>query len=109
MKHSIISCAFLPLAIAIVQGPALARGAETAGSSDDYQYKETRELVQLVKDAADLLQAKGQAAFAEFRVPGSRWRQGETYIFVLDLQRNMLVHPDPALEGKKDLDVKDIN
>ena len=109
MKHSIISCAFLPLAIAIVQGPALARGAETAGSSDDYQYQETRELVQLVKDAADLLQAKGQAAFAKFRVPGSRWRQGETYIFVLDLQRNMLVHPDPALEGKKDLDVKDIN
>jgi signal transduction histidine kinase len=40
---------------------------------------------------------------------GSRWRQGDMYIFVLDPQGNMLVHPDPALEGKKELDLKDVN
>jgi signal transduction histidine kinase len=77
--------------------------------SNDYQYKETRDLVQLVNDAADLLRAKGEAAFTEFRVPGSRWRQGETYIFVLDPDGKTLVHPDPAMEGKNEIDRKDIN
>jgi len=80
-----------------------------ANSGQRYEYKETRELVALVNDAAELIRTKGEAAFTEFRIAGSRWRQGETYIFVLDLQGNMLVHPDPALESKNELDLKDIN
>jgi signal transduction histidine kinase len=40
---------------------------------------------------------------------GSRWRNGETYIFVLDPGGNMLVHPDPALQGKSQLELKDVN
>ena len=78
-------------------------------ASDDYQYKETRELVALVNDAAELVRTKGEAAFTDFRLAGSRWRQDQTYIFVLDLEGNMLVHPDPAMEGKNELDLKDIN
>ena len=74
-----------------------------------YQYEETRELIALVKDATELVRAKGDAAFSDFRAPGSRWRQGETYIFVLDPKGNMLVHPDSSMEGKNELDLKDIN
>jgi signal transduction histidine kinase len=74
-----------------------------------YEHQETRELVALVNDASELVRTKGDAAFADFRISGSRWRQGETYIFVLDPKGNMLVHPDPAMEGKNDLDLKDIN
>lgn len=77
--------------------------------SDHYQYEETRELVELVKAAAELVRSKGETAFEDFRAAGSRWRQKETYIFVLDPQGNMLLHPDPALEGKNELDLKDIN
>ena len=62
-----------------------------------------------MQDAAELIRKKGEAAFTDFRVAGSRWRQGETYIFVLDPQGNMLVHPDRTLEGKNELDLKDIN
>jgi signal transduction histidine kinase len=74
-----------------------------------YEHEETRELVATVKDAAELVHTKGEAAFSDFRVSGSPWRHGEMYIFVLDLQGNMLVHPDPAMEGKNELDLKDIN
>jgi hypothetical protein len=49
-----------------------------------YQHEETRALVALVNDAAELVRTKGEAAFSDFRVSGSRWRQGETYVFVLD-------------------------
>ncbi len=74
-----------------------------------YQYKETQDLVQLVKDAAELISRNGEAAFKDFRKPGSRWQKGEAYIFVLDPKGNMLVHPDPALEGKNQIGLKDIN
>src|SRR5512135_1399681 len=74
-----------------------------------YQHEETRALVHLVKDATDLVRSKGEAAFDDFRVAGSRWRQGETYVFVLDPEGNMLLHPDPALEGRNELDLKDVN
>lgn len=78
-------------------------------STGEYQYPETRELVSLVKDAIALVRARGEEVFPDFRQPGSRWRQGETYIFVLDTEGNMLVHADPELEGKNVLDLKDIN
>lgn len=87
--------------------------AEPAGAKEmtkrDFQYKETQDLVQLVEEAATLLHTQGETAFIEFRVPGSRWRSGENYIFVLDLDGNMLVHADPGLEGKNQLELKDIN
>ena len=34
-----------------------------------YQYEETRELVHLVNDAAELVRSKGEAAFDDFRIP----------------------------------------
>ena len=40
-------------------------------SKSDYQYKETRELVQLVNEAADLIHIKGEAAFSDFENAGS--------------------------------------
>ncbi len=85
--------------------------AATPSSSLDqaYEQEETRNLVVLVNDAADLVQAKGEKGFEELSVAGSRWRQGDTYIFVLDPQGNMLVHPDPALEGSNVIDLNDIN
>ena len=71
--------------------------------------KDIRELIGLVKDASEQVRTRGEAAFSEFRTSGTRWRQGEQYVFVLDMQGNMLVHPDPAMEGKNQLDLKDIN
>lgn len=73
------------------------------------QASTTEQVVALVKDAAKLIQEKGDGAFKEFREPGSRWRTGENYVFVLDTAGNMLVHPDPELEGKNKLDLKDVN
>lgn len=91
---------------------ACSGGIETeSGAADLEQYEqpETRQLVMLVDDAAARVRADGEAAFAEFRVDGSRWRSGERYVFVLDPEGNMLVHPDPGLEGGNQLDLKDVD
>jgi len=70
---------------------------------------ESREIVQLVNEAVLMIKEKGEAAFPAFAVEGSKWRAGETYIFILDLTGRMLVHPDPALQGGDRSDLKDIN
>jgi len=101
----VILIVFLPLLL-IFNGNAQAVATNT---DQLYQYEETRELVNLVKDAAELIHTKGELAFSDFRVPGSRWRQGETYIFVLDPQGNVQVHLDSTMEGKNELGLKDIN
>lgn len=77
--------------------------------ADDNPILTVRELIAFVKDGAGLVRTKGEAAFNDFRVPGSHWRQGDTYIFILDPEGNMLVHADPELEGKNQIDLKDVN
>ena len=68
----------------------------SSNSDQTFENEGAREIVALVNDAADLVHIKGEAAFKDFRVNGGRWRQGEMYIFVLDPEGNMLVHPDSA-------------
>src|SRR5574339_278404 len=60
-----------------------------------YEHAETHELVALVCDAAELIRNSGEAAFNELSANGSRWRQGESYIFVLEPEGNMRVHLHP--------------
>lgn len=84
-------------------------GPQTATMEEPYEHEETRELVGLVEDAAELVRTQGEAVFSAFRAPASRWRSAETYIFVLDPDGNMLLHPEPELEGSNVLDLKDMN
>ena len=74
-----------------------------------YRYEATQNLVNLVREAAALVERDGDKAFPEFKTDGSKWWKGEDYIFVLDTEGNMLVHPDPSLEGKNKLGLKDVN
>lgn len=94
--------------VLLLASPLAAESTRTS-LSQNYDYQETRDLVSLVNDAAALVQTKGEAAFIDFRTDGSRWRQGEQYIFVIDPSGKMLVHPDPALEGKEEMQLKDID
>jgi signal transduction histidine kinase len=75
----------------------------------DYQYQATKDLVSLVRGAAALVASKGETVFGEFKKEGSEWRHGNLYIFILDTNGNMVLHPDPALEGKNEMELKDIN
>lgn len=82
---------------------------ESPGIVQNYEYDTTRQIIKLVKDAVKLVRTKGEIAFENFRVKDSRWRNGDTYIFVIDLEGNMLLHPDPDLEGDNQLNLIDIN
>lgn len=75
----------------------------------EYEFRETKELVMRVRGAAALVAEKGEKAFGTIAKEGSPWRTGDDYVFVIDPDGNMLVHPDPALKGMSRPDLKDIN
>lgn len=99
-----------PLVTALAPAGAVSYAATAPSILDQsYEYKDTRDLVVLVNDASELIHAKGEGGFTELCVTGSRWRQDDSYIFVLDPQGNMLIHPDPTLEGRNVIELEDIN
>lgn len=98
----------MAIAAALFAAAVRAGAAQSASSDQVFQYDDTRALVALVNDASALLQKDGEAAFAELRSPGSRWCQDDSYVFVLDRDGNMLVHPDSTMEGKNQLGLKDV-
>jgi len=74
------------------------------------QSDEAKQIVALVEKAAALIEARGQAAFPEFRKKDSEWYNGTTYIFVNDMQGTSMVNPPkPEIEGTNNLDMKDAN
>ena len=64
----------------------------------------------LVNKAAALIDSRGKDAFPEFRVKGSEWYHGDTYLFVYDMKANVLLNPAfPAREGTNVSGQKDTN
>jgi signal transduction histidine kinase len=97
------------LAASIALLAVCAPGVRAQQRVEPFQHEDTRALVALVNDAAALVRDRGRAAFDDFRLDGSRWREGERYVFVLAPDGAMLVHPDPAMEGTNQLGLEDVN
>jgi hypothetical protein len=77
------------MAAEVTQAPA-------ASAAELYTQKDTRDVVALVEAAANEVRLHGRDAFASFRVKGSRWFQGDRYVFVLATDGNSVVYPpDP--------------
>jgi cytochrome c len=54
----------------------------------------------LVMKAAALIDSKGKSAFADLRKKDSEWFHGDTYLFVYDMNANVLLNPAfPKREG----------
>ena len=61
-----------------------------------------------VMEATALIEEIGEPAFDQFRVEGSKWRQGDYYIFVMTMDGWEIVNPPfPRLEGKNLFDMLD--
>src|SRR5215470_8168623 len=86
----IVLCAALSLAT------NLAYSQSSPPNSDQAKRIQT-----LVDRAAELVNSKGKAAFAEFRQRGSEWFTGDTYIFAYAPDGTVLLNPAfPSREGR---------
>ena len=95
-------------AVVLVAG-ILGAGAAIARSTPPPS-PEAKEVQALVNKAAALIDAKGKAAFPQFRAKGTEWFHGDTYLFAYDLKGNVLLNPAfPAREGTNVSGQKDAN
>jgi cytochrome c len=77
-------------------------------SAEPPKSEEAKQIVALVNSAAALIENKGKDSFTEFRKKGSKWFTAKTYVFVDDMDGNVLVNPpSPEIEGKNLIDWKD--
>jgi signal transduction histidine kinase len=75
-----------------------------------YAYKDTKNLVTLVEDAAKLMERDGDKAFEQFAVQDSRWLNDDYYMFVYALDGICLFHPiSPELVGKSMISLQDMH
>lgn len=91
MFRQFLSC----LAIVMMTAPNQASAHENPPAS-----AQARRIEAMVDKAAALVDARGRAAFAEFRKHGSEWWSGNTYLFAYDDDLNVLLNPAfPKREG----------
>ena len=89
----------------------VAHGFSHAGDKlSIYTYSDTKALVTLVEDAARLMERDGEAAFKQFAVRGSRWLNGDLYLFAYTIDGVCVFHPiTPELVGRNVLDLRDLH
>ena len=98
-KTSFISMLILVGAVCLFSLPAF---------SAEHQSREGKHLVALVNSAAALVESKGKDAFPEFEKKDGTWFKGKTYVFIDDMNGNVLVNPpSPEIVGKNLIDMKD--
>ena len=74
----------------------------TIGYMNESEQTNRKETVKaLVLEAVSLIEDQGENAFPEFRIDGSKWFHGDTYVFVWMTNGIRVVYPpDPGGEGK---------
>lgn len=87
----------------------LLSGASSSATEEVYEFEETRQLVERVVAAADLIADEGlEIACEAFQTPGPPWFFDEVYVFVLDLDGEALCHPaQPQFQGRSLLEMRD--
>lgn len=94
---------------ALVLLPGIAH-ADEGEHLERYSYEETKRLVSFVDDAAALIERKGEFAFQDFNVPGSKWLTDDYYVFVYSPDGTNVFHPvETQLMGRDLRDLRDMN
>ena len=84
--------------------------AKSEAQPSELQSTRAKQIEELVNKAAQLVNAKGSAAFDEFAQKGSQWFKDDTYIFVQDMKGLELFNAAfPNAVGRNFLDQKDKN
>lgn len=76
----------------------------------NYSSPLVKRVVDFVHDGVELVECEGESAFKEFSVNGSRWFQGDSYLFVLTIDGSIVCNPPfPQLIGRAYIDFKDVS
>jgi len=102
------SYALLAALLVLIASVAMAAG-HVKDRASLYTYRDTKDLVSLVEDAAALMERDGDKALKEFGQKGSKWFNDDYYIFVYALDGTCAFHPvTPDLIGKNVMSLRDM-
>jgi len=99
----------LAVAVSLLAAGCGRHNPPAPAKSDIYLYADTRQLVDFVESAAQVIELRGiAAAVGEFARPESPWRASPTYLFVYDNAGNCVWHAmRPELIGQNLMSVRD--
>jgi len=113
MNNFILLCILLTSILGTLYAADLAKENEVNISIPNlsiYEHEQTKEIIQLVYKAVNLIESQGEKAFPEFRVEDSKWFFNDTYVFIWGMDGMRYVYPrDVSGEGLNMLELKDIN
>ncbi|MFH0880041.1 MAG: cache domain-containing protein [Lentisphaerota bacterium] len=99
-----------PAGMLLLALTGLAHPASAEEKELSYQFEDTRRLVSLVEEAADLMEKDGTGAFTEFGEKNSRWLDDDHYLFVYTLDGTCVFHPmAPELVGRNLMSMRDMD
>jgi cytochrome c len=100
-----------PVALSVILAVGLFFSVSTpAGAVATDERATPAEVVQKVNEAVTLIQQQGEAAFDTFRDKNGIFVWKDAYLFVMDVEGKMLVHPfTPKLEGMAFIGAQDPN
>ena len=94
---------FIALTTIVIASPVISQQSPPTS-------EQAKRIEAMVNKAAALVEAKGKAAFSEFRKRDSEWWFGNTYLFIYDKDMNVLLNPAfPEREGTNVRGGKDVN
>ncbi|HEX9743435.1 MAG TPA: cache domain-containing protein, partial [Nitrospiraceae bacterium] len=103
-----MNSAMLTVRLTVALGTVCALVA--AGCSPQASSDRKQEIVTLVEEAAALVSSEGDAAFAKLQDPNGKWRKGDDYVFISNMDGTILFHPvSPEMVGKNHLELRDDN
>lgn len=78
-------------------------------SCNDLKNAEAQKLVDLTFDAVQQIELKGEAAFKDFLISGSKWNHPDSYIFIHDINGRLVFNAlQRHMVGKNMYDFKDV-
>ena len=103
-----LKMSFVALTTMAILLPGVALADESPVVAPPQSSPEIDELVSFVRRAGELVAREGEAAFPLLRVKGGEWYHGDRYIFVNNLQGEIVVDPNrPEFEGTNQLRLRD--
>ena len=116
MKKQLLILVVGVLCCALLPGSILAQAITQAIPVEDREKGvEVIYLKAFIDKAGDLIEEKGEAAFIEFRKPGSPWNNGGADLFIIQAtegdenEGGFVVAPDSQFVGKGALDMDTVN
>lgn len=98
----------ISMLLCLLLGCRLTRSGQDPNNLYLYDYRDTKRLITILHNAAEILATEGEKGFARFRQEQEKWSYLDAYLYAYDKTGKCIFHGGmPELEGRQLMDVED--